>query len=152
MLKNNHGITLSALIVTIIIIMILAGVTVSTSDLLLRDTKAKAIISNMYLVKGKVESMYDDYAFNESKSVLVGINVEDISSLSEYGVTATGDTSDELWYIIDSGDLLNLGMDKSMLPGNAKYIVNYETGEVIYSLGVEDITGEITYKLSEIEK
>ena len=152
MLKNNRGVTLSILVVTIVVIMILASVTVTTSDLLIKDTKSKSIISNMYLVKGKIEAVYDDYAFNtptNAGDILKGTPVSSSSVSQYYTSPATPPTN--YWYKIEASDLPNLGMDRSMLSGTAFYYVNYETGEVIYSNGVKDSTGNVKYKLSDIK-
>lgn len=158
MLKNNRGVTLSILVVTIIVILILASVTVTTSDLLIKDTKSKTVISNMYLVKGKIEALYDDFKFSgktvdDTTNCLVGDHVAS-SSVSQYykspEVPPTG-TAADYWFKIEIADLPDLGMDRTMLSGTAFYYVNYETGEVIYSNGVKDTTGDVKYKLSDIK-
>ena len=158
MLKNNKGVTLSILVVTIIVIMILAGITVTTSNLLIRDTKAKATISNMYLLKGKIEALYDDFQFSgkgvdDANNGLVGDHVSS-SSVSQYYTNPTdapSGTAADRWFKIVSSDLPDLGMDTSMLPSSAFYYVNYETGEVIYSSGFTDSeTGVKKYKLSDV--
>lgn len=150
MIKNNRGVTLSALVITIIVILILAGVTITTSDFLIKDTKSKTIISNMYLIKGKVESIYEDYEFSKT-TTLPGTN-ESASSLSAYGVTYSAVTEEnDTWYRWNSATIKSLGFDENMLTGNAEYIVNYATGEVIYTKGIDDGSGTIKYKLSDIK-
>ena len=85
-LKKDSGVTLSILVITIIVVMILASVTIATSDLLIKDTKEKAMISNMYIVKGKAETFYDNYKFSEiNLNSLPGEHLSD-SSLNNYFV------------------------------------------------------------------
>lgn len=154
MIKNNRGVTLSALVVTIIVIMILAGVTVTTSDLLIKDTKAKSVVSNMYLVKGKAETLYEDYQFSNNTTLpttdtKLGTKV-DVSSLATYGVSSTGDTEvDGTWYKWNKAVLEANGLEPGMLGGTSEFIVNYATGEVIYTAGVRDDSGTVKYKLSQ---
>ena len=129
--------------------MILAGVTVTTSDLLIKDTKAKSVVSNMYLVKGKAETLYEEYSFSET-GTLPGTKV-DVSSLSSYGVTASGNTEeDDAWYRWNKAVLESNGLEPGMLGGTAEFIVNYATGEVIYTAGVKNDSGVSKYKLSDM--
>lgn len=154
MIKNNRGVTLSVLVVTIIVIMILAGVTITTSDLLIKDTKAKSVVSNMYLVKGKAETLYEDYQFSTAgvlpdSSATLGQKV-DVSTLTTYGVTSTGDTEvDSTWYRWGKSVLEANGLEPGMLGGTSEFIVNYATGDVIYTAGIRDDSGTVKYKLSQ---
>ena len=152
MIKNNHGVTLSILVVTIIVILILSAITITSSDDIIRNTKSKSIVSNMYLIKSKVETIYEDYKFSNEDETdeLPGTQV-DVSSLLQYNVLP-GDDSEEIstWYEWDKNTIVSLGFDESMLKGNSKYIVNYATGEVIYTGGIEDSSGNIKYKFSEV--
>ena len=164
MIKKSSGITLTSLVITIIVISILVGVSINASSLLIEDTKNKAIISNMYLIKGKVETIYDDYVFNENEDILKSAGTDksnicikkEVSSLSEYGVAPDGkspeETIDNFWYIWDRNTIINLGFDENMLSDGANYIINYATGEIIYTLGIKDNNGQIKYKLSEIRE
>lgn len=156
MIKNNRGVTLSILVVTIIILIILASVTITTSNLLIRVTESKAVVSNMYLVKGKAESLYEEYEFLgdtlPDEDNFLGKKVS-VASLVIYGVVSNGNTEeDNTWYKWTKNTLENNGLDPEMLSEDAEYIVNYETGEVIYTIGVKDNSGNINYKLTDIIK
>ena len=157
MLKNNHGVTLSILVVTIIVIFIIGGITISATSSLLIDTKAKNALSNMYLIKGKMETIYEEHQFSEKDLIYAGTNdenvstkVTDISTLSQYGISSDG-TTDNYWYIWDRDTLEALGFDRSMLQKeDSKYIVNYISGEVIYTKGVKSDSGEKLYTFTDI--
>lgn len=149
MLKKNKGVTLSVLVVTIVVIFILAGITISTSDMLIKDTKKKDIIANMYIVKGKAEVIYDDYKFSEEDAThLAGTSVSS-SDVASYNATTN---ADDLWYRWDKATLSNLGLDPEMLQGSGQFIVNYNTGEVIYTLGCEGESGNTIYTLTDMLK
>lgn len=156
MIKNNRGVTMSILVVTIIVIMILAGVTITTSNFLIRNTKAKAVISNMYLVKAKAESLYEEYEFSgdtlPTEDDFLGKRVT-VSSLRMYNVESSGNIEeDNTWYIWTETTVQNNGLDTEMLSDGAEYIVNYATGEVIYTTGVKDNLGAVNYKLTDMVK
>lgn len=155
MLKNEHGITLTILVVTIIVILILASVGIYNSEYLVRDTKAKSIISNMYLVKGKVETIYEEYQFSANAELLIGTQVAqgEISLFpSKYGAVLDNNTKD-FWYTWNKENLETVGLSPEMLSNDeVKYIVNYATGEVIYTKGIKNKYGVKQYLLSEIVK
>ena len=144
MLKNNKAVTLVALVITIVVILILGGATITTSDMLIRDTKKKTIITNMYLVKGEVEAIYDEYQFSGDTTVLEGQKVE---NLLAYGITVN---SDDLWFMWGETVLTKLGFDKEMLASGGKYIVNYLTGEVLYTKGFREMDGSVKYTLTDL--
>lgn len=144
MLKSNKGVTLIILVITIIVMSILAGVTIKASNQLITDTQKKAKITNMYIIKAEIEAMYDEYQFSEEMSVLKGTYTEDVS---QYGVTFK---EEDLWFIWDRDTIKNLGFDENMLTGNEYYIVNYATGEIIYSKGIKDEVGKVEYTFSDI--
>lgn len=144
MLKNNKGVTLTMLVITIIIVVILAGTAITASDLLIKQTKAKNVTTNMILVKAKAEALYEEYTFNNiSENSYVGTKVTDVSN---YGEENTGK-----WYKWGTSELTSLGFDENMLANGGEFIVNYETGEVIYTLGVTDDSGAVKYTLSELK-
>lgn len=157
MLKNNHGVTLSILVVTIIVIFIIGGITISATSSLLIDTKAKNALSNMYLIKGKMETIYEEHQFSGKDLKFAGTDnpnistkVSNISTLSQYGISSDG-TTDNYWYIWDRDTLEALGFDRSMLQKeDSKYIVNYISGEVIYTKGVKSDSGEKLYTFTDI--
>ena len=147
MIKNNSGVTMTSLAITVFVILILASVTITATDALARNTKSKAIITNMYLVRGKAESIYEEYQFSEEIN-LPGENVN-VSTLSTYGVYSSGNTEDNTWYRWTKTTLQNNGLAPEMLSEGAEYIVNYETGEVIYTAGIKKEGNIVKYKLTD---
>lgn len=172
MLKNNKAVTLLVLVVTVIVILILGGTTFVASDALIKKTKKKTILANMYLVKGEVESIYEEYQFNgeittlkgarlvdsvdedEKFSAITVIKVEDINTLlSIYGAKKE---DGDLWYSWNRATLSELGFDSEIIPEHPEegkeyyYIVNYATGEIIYTPGFKDTAGNIIYTLTKM--
>lgn len=64
MLKENRGITLVALAVTVIVITIIVAITVTTGNELIKNSEKNKLKSNLYLIQSKAENMLEDYTFN----------------------------------------------------------------------------------------
>lgn len=152
MLKNNNGITMVALVLTVIILAILSGVSLTTGFSVLKDFRAGRIISNMILVQAKLEDIYEDYEFYNDEKYLIGTNVNSINSttytlddvvlsINEISEIATkhNTTSENVltwkWYKWNQANLKELGLDKNMLGSNEYFYINYENSEIIYSTG-----------------
>ena len=54
-LKENKGITLTALVVSIIVIMILAGISITQGSNLIKTTKVENYVTNMITMRAKVK-------------------------------------------------------------------------------------------------
>ncbi len=147
MLKNNKGVTLTILVITIIVIIILAGTVITASNLIITSTKAKTVVTNMYLVQSKAEALNEEYEFNNiDTSNYIG---KPISDLNSYGIAVN---AGDKWFVWDETTLVNLGFDNNMLSNGGEFIVNYKTGEVIYTKGVKDNDGVVKYTLTDLIK
>lgn len=145
MLKNNKGITMMMLVVTVIVLIILTGVSVQTGKVSTRDTKVARKVADMKLVKAKVEVIYEQNRFNGES--LIGVNeVEwftddlDIELSEEEKNLIVKDRNEKdmskwLWYMWDREILMSQGLDPNMLSDNQYYFVNYATGEILYTAG-----------------
>lgn len=147
MLKNNKGVTLSILVITIIVTIILAGTVITASNLIITSTKAKTVVTNMYLIQGKAEALNEEYEFNNIDISNYAGKV--VSDLNGYGVMAN---AGDKWFEWDEATLIDLGFDKNMLSNGGEFIVNYTTGEVIYTKGVKDNDGIVKYTLTDLTK
>jgi len=163
MLKNNRGITMVALTLTIVILLIITAVSVNTAVFVVNDIRVGRIISNMTLVQKKVEVIYEEYQFeNDNQEVFVGDKIGNINELegvdvseqekqkikAELGIT---DISDLEWYKWTSETLKEQGLDTAMLEAGECFFVNYEYGEVIYSQGTSYEDSEDFYSLSGLK-
>ena len=59
-MDNKKGITLIALIITIIVLIILAGITVAEGTLLIRKAKIESIMTNMITIKSKAKVLVEE--------------------------------------------------------------------------------------------
>lgn len=158
MLKNNKGITLTILVVTILVILILASITITSADTVLTKTRIQNATTNMKLLNSKIVALYEQYDFNLTpESSYIGTKCEHPDELNVYGVIVS---EDDKWYIINRNDLPSLGFDIELLKEvtddptkipelqQEKYIVNYVSGEIIYTTGVQDENNERIYTLT----
>lgn len=153
MLKNNKGVTILSLVITIIILFILAGVSMNTGFSVMNDVRCGRIISNMALVKAKAEVIYEDYQFyNNDTDYLAGegayqidsttyklenvsISAEEVKLIAEGAETSEAEVLNWDWYKWNSSTLQAQGLDQTILGENEYLYVNYEHQEIIYSVG-----------------
>lgn len=124
-MKNNKGVTLVALIITVIVLLIISGTIITTSNLIQQGEKQK-IITEMLLIQTKVRIIRERVAFSgTSEGYYVGILQE--SGLYEY----------------DQQTLNSIGLEGIKLT-NQKYLVDYENGDIKCQIG-----DTIAYTISE---
>ena len=58
------------------------------------------------------------------------------------------DSEDSNYYCIDNSNLQELGLE---IQTDSYYIVDYEQNDVIYVDGIKDSSGNMVYKLSDME-
>jgi type II secretory pathway pseudopilin PulG len=129
--KNSKGITLVALIITVVIMLILAGFVIDISMDLIDKSNLEDIKTNMLAIQGRARIIKEKHDFDGTP--LIGTS------------TANGHqwSKDEL---VSEG----LGNIPTDVASGEYYAVDYDNDcEVYYSLGV-NVNGTTKYKLSEI--
>ena len=98
-MRSSKGITLEVLIVTIIIMSILAGVSISIGFSMNKNINMKEVSTNLLLIKAKVQTISEKHNFDKNNQ-LVGEKItsenitDEISSLISNG-TITLDNINE---------------------------------------------------------
>ena len=77
--RKNNGVTLTALVVTLIVLTIMLGVTLSISTELLSDSKIKSYIAEMYTVQARVKSMAETLEFETDDYRITARETDDSS-------------------------------------------------------------------------
>lgn len=134
-IRNNKGITLISLVITIIMLSILAYAAVSASMRISATAKFQNIETYMMLIKSKCETL--------SNEVVIGEKTE--SDL--YGEDEGGG-----WYRLSQSDLNQLGVEKAKESDGyyVKYALEeYSSVDVEYRKGIQN-DGITYYKLSDI--
>ncbi len=161
MVKNNKGITIITLVVTIIVMLILASVTIVTTTDLLHSSRMKNYITIMHLIKVEAEKAYEEYQFdNDEKHLTMNgkatkfteqvplSSIEKTKVENEMNMSGV-ENAKQLWYKWNKEILTALGIDASNMinTSNDYFIVNYATGEVVYNKGYTR-DGITTYSLT----
>lgn len=156
-MKQNKGITLISLAITIIVIGILAGVIIYAGTTILKEAKLQTINTDMLLIEAKAETIYEKLSFekqsSELEAALPGEKVEsgsnDAGNLSTAGVSSDEILDYHVWKqeVLDSN-----GLQGIKLVNNEKFYVKYgDEIEVVSSIGYTHTDGKIYYKLSDIK-
>lgn len=150
--KDDKGITLIALVITIIVLAIITSVTLYIGTELVSAAKLQTINTNMLLIKAKCKSIGELHNFDSNENPLLG-NPIDIND-SQYAQikNARAITEGNTYYSFSQEDFNSKSLNEI---DATEYLVNYydsETGEVeiIYIKGFKASDGETYYKLSEI--
>lgn len=165
MKKNkDRGITLASLVITIIVLLIIAGISVYSgtdiikrakleelkTNMLLIETKAKECVENANFKLGKIDNLGDDEKqnrINEAKKELNGTEIDEADNIdiekSEYNY----------YYKLTEDNLKDMGLSNIKLSDtDGLYIVKYD----IKNAKVEEIYNtkgyEGKYSLTDIEK
>lgn len=79
-MKNQKGVTMTMLAITIIVLTILAGITISSSTTLIKSSKIRNYITILSLTKVEAEKIYENYEFEHDVSNMgaAGVNTEDL--------------------------------------------------------------------------
>lgn len=148
--KSNKGITMVALLVTIVIMILLAAVTINIGTREIERAKLEDLKTTMLLIKGRAQIVADKEEFGENYDSTGMLTLEE----------ATRYNTSNLQSIFSNIDTSNLyiweqtAMDNNNIQVTVTntdfYVVDYETGEVYYSLGFtyEDNT---YYSLTELQ-
>lgn len=148
--KNNKGITLTALIITVVLLIIIAGTAVYTGTDVLEEAKEEVVIQELKMIQNAVNNEH-------SKMKLASLNDEDGDGAFDYIFNLTwkigGNLPDNLpieiqsiigegngYRYFNSNDLNSIGI-KGI---NQSVIINFTTRDVI---SVNGFNGK--YKLSE---
>lgn len=115
---NEKGVTLVALIISIIILLILAGVSITIGSFSIDNYKNKTLESEIRMVQTAVMSQYEKFIAIKDASLLVG---EQCSESGDINATT------KEYNLLEPEDLEKIGMENP----KDTYIVNYKTGEVI---------------------
>lgn len=129
-LSIENGITLTALAISIIVIIILASVTAYTAKDEITESKDSKAKAELEMVQHAVLEQYTKYKTTKNTDELQGeiISVDEVKNLT--GVTELPDTTNIAnaeYRKLDADSLKKIGIKSTT---DDIYIVNYATGEV----------------------
>ncbi len=166
---KQKGITLVALSITIIVLLIIAGIIISSGRSVIRRAKLEELKTNMLLIEAKAKEYVENANFKlgiefdkatdtdkenrieHAKQELKGELIEDTN---QYG-TVIGNQSNEenkYFYQLNQTDLEQMGLSK--VEGEGIYIIQYDIQNLkveIYNTEGFKNENQMYYSLSEIE-
>ena len=153
-MKNNRGITMIALILTIIIMLILASITVNIGTSEIEKAKLEDLKTTMLSIKGRVKIIVDKLAFEDTFDNTGMLAYDDATLYTsnipgELKVILEEDTSN--LYIWDQTAMENNNITDVEITEEDFFIMDYETKEVYYSQGFE-YNDEVYYSLTELQE
>ncbi len=164
-LKDKNGVTLIALVVTIMVLMIIAGIAIYSGREIIQDAKLESLRTNMLLIQAKSKEYVEEATFkmgispDDSKKAEVRQEVYEQTAMlekadnvpSEFEIS---DTSTCYWLTKTAQD--NWGLQDIELKDNEKYLIKFDEQnqivEIYNTLGFDgkySLTGINQIKLSE---
>ena len=153
MIKLNKGITIISLVITIVLMLILASVTINIGSKEIEKAKLEDLKTTMLLIKGRAQIVADKESFGEeyNKEGMLKIDEAvlnyDVNNVKER-IFKNVDTTN--LYIWEQTAMNNNNIDVE-ISKEEFYIMDYLTGEVYYSLGYPH-NGRTYYSLTDIQK
>lgn len=133
-IKDNKGITLVALMVTVVILAIIAYTSITVASNITRGAKFENVKTYMLLIRSKCEMVANEVAIGNKDVQLYGEEQLD----GEF----------KGWYKLSQADLNDIGVKEAKAKDG--YYVNYDINDVMYERGVEN-TGEMYFYLSQMQ-
>lgn len=136
-ISNQTGVTLIALVITIIVLIIIAGISIGTGISGIKQARENKLLTELGMMNHAVLERYTKASLTGEtypgvKITEAGLNLNAVISemVNQSGQNITRkDNNDENYYYLTNanGGLEALGITNA----EDEYIVNYETGEVI---------------------
>lgn len=160
-IKNNKGITLMALIITIIVLIILAGIGIGSSTGMkgnINKSKETMVTAELSKIQQAVLENYIKYKQLNQEKFLKGEKISYDDAVEEFNMLGLGsnqklkvasynistDTDPSLYYYKMTKDNLN-EMGLQNINNDDEYIVNYSSGEVFNITQRKTASGNVLY-------
>lgn len=114
----------------------------------------ETVKTNMLLIQNKTEIIAQKVEIKEKDAKYIGTKIKekennaDIQNLINNKIIDIK-SKEHNYYCIDNLNLKELGLENIEIDNF--YIVDYEKNDIIYVDGIEDSTGNVIYKLSEMK-
>lgn len=178
-MEKNNGITMVALVITVIILLILSGISINAGSNIITKSKLENIKTDMMLIKVKGKEYVENANFNlgtsfekltdenekntrleNAKTKLKGTEIENIENLdSKLSITSDKFKEEKenmiYYYKLSTQDLENMGIENVKSDEkNGEYIIKYDIKNIeieIYNTQGFKNEDKYYYSLSELE-
>lgn len=178
-MEKNNGITMVALVITVIILLILSGISINAGSNIITKSKLENIKTDMMLIKVKGKEYVENANFNlgtsfekltdenekntrleNAKTKLKGTEIENIEDLdSKLSITSDKFKEEKenmiYYYKLSTQDLEDMGIENVKSDEkNGEYIIKYDIKNIeieIYNTQGFKNEDKYYYSLSELE-
>jgi len=149
-MKKDNGLTMIALVIIIVVIGIIIYIGTQYAKEYMDNQKNEDIKAEMLVIQGIITSIQNKHIVDENTNVLVGTNLVLDNNTTGYKISENFNKillaqENANLYILSTEDLKNNGLDNIKVDKEKFYIVDYNSGEIFYSLGING-----KYKLSDM--
>lgn len=149
-MKNEKGIALIGLVIVVLLTAVVLFAGTNYLKEYVSNQKNEDIKANMLAIQTVITNVKNKHTVDETNNILGGTKLDLENNETEYTI------SDEFknvllslenaeLYILNTEELNNLGVKNIEVNNTAFYVVDYNSEEILYSLGVNGV-----YKLSEM--
>jgi Tfp pilus assembly protein PilE len=149
-MKNEKGIALIGLVIVVLLTAVALFAGTNYLKEYVNNQKNEDIKANMLAIQTVITNVKNKHTVDETNNILVGTKL-DLEN-NETGYTISDEFKNVLLslenaelYILNTEELNNLGVKNIEVNNTAFYVVDYNSEEILYSLGVNGV-----YKLSEM--
>lgn len=171
-MKKNRGITMVALVITIVVLLIIAGISIGAGNNAIKNSKLENLKTNMLLIEVKAKEQIENAKFrlgtsfnkateeektnrvNTAKSEFKGKEIVDGNIFNN---NIKEDNKNNIYYYkLSTQDLIDMGLKNVKSDEkNGYYIVKYNlqdsTIEIYNTEGFDD-EGNVAYSLTDIKQ
>lgn len=149
-MRNSKGVTLIVMVLAIVIIAIIIFVGMQYVKNYIAQQRIEDIKAAMLSIQGVVTNINNKHTVDEQTNALIGSKIDLENNTTGYNVTEELKNSllsveNTNLYILSQEELNNHGIKDITINNNEFYVVDYNSGEIFYSLGING-----KYKLSEM--
>lgn len=149
-MKKENGLTLIALVIIIVAIGIVVYVGIQYAREYMDNQKNEDIKAEMLAIQGAITNIQNMHTVDEEENLLVGTNLILDNNTTEYKISEEFNKAllaqeNANLYILNTEDLKNNGLDNISVDKEKFYVVDYNSCEIFYSLGIDG-----KYKLSDM--
>lgn len=173
-MKDNKGITMVVLVITIIVLLIIASISIGEGNKVIERSQLENLKTNMLLVKAKAKEYVESANFNlgtsfntlsetdkttriaKAKEKLIGTEITDPNKYSSsIGSTASDNINLIYYYELSTSEINNIGLTNVKSDEkNGVYVIKYDLKNVeieIYNTKGFKSGNKTCYALTDIE-
>ena len=172
-MKKNRGITMVALVITIVVLLIIAGISIGAGNNAIKNSKLENLKTNMLLIEVKAKEQIENAKFrlgtsfektnrvNTAKSEFTGEEIVDGNIFNNNTKITTekikeDNTNNVYYYKLSTQNLMDMGLKNVKSDEkDGYYIVKYDlknsTIEIYNTEGFDD-EGNVVYSLTDIKQ